>query len=69
MDTCRVISFGLKGSSDIIGIIKPGKFLAIEVKTGAAVQSKQQLAFAKMVTIMGGVYILAKSIDDISHII
>lgn len=68
IDGKRIISFGLKGSADIIGIIKPGKFLAIEVKSGQAKQSKEQIAFAKMVTNMGGVYILARELSDISHL-
>jgi len=48
--------------------MKPGTFLAIEIKTGNAKQSKEQLAFAKMVTNMGGAYILARSLADISHL-
>jgi hypothetical protein len=65
-DSDRIISFGLKGSADIIGIIKPhGRFLAIEVKTGAAKQTAEQLAFEKMVIKFGGVYIVARSVDDV----
>jgi len=51
------IQFGLKGSSDIIGIhMNTGKFLAIEGKTGKAKQSKQQLAFEKMINYFNGEY-------------
>lgn len=56
--------YGLKGSSDIIGLAKNGHFLAIEVKTGAAVQSKQQKAFAAMVNKFGGHYFVCRSVED-----
>lgn len=65
LDTQRIISYGLKGSADIIGIIKPGTFLAIEVKSGDAKQTSQQKNFAKMVTDLGGIYILARSVQDV----
>lgn len=53
----RVVRFGLKGSSDIIGIYK-GLFLGIEVKTGNAKQSKFQLNFEKMICAQGGIYVI-----------
>lgn len=55
----RVVRFGLKGSSDIIGIYK-GKFLGIEVKTGNAHQNKFQINFEKMICSMGGIYVLIR---------
>lgn len=55
----RIIRFGLKGSSDIIGIYK-GVFLAIEVKTGNAKQTKEQINFQKMIDTLGGVYVLCR---------
>lgn len=61
----RVLRWGLKGSSDIIGIGFGGKFIAIEVKTGKAKQSEQQKNFQNMINKMGGVYILARSIEDV----
>ena len=64
-DGRRVIKFGLEGSSDIFGITSDGRFLAIECKTGKAVQNKRQIAFEKMVTFFGGRYILARTIDDV----
>ena len=56
-DQGRVVKFGLKGSSDIIGIYK-GLFLGIEVKTGNAVQNIGQKRFEKMIGLMGGIYII-----------
>lgn len=57
-------SFGLKGSSDIIGLTSCcGRFLGIECKTGKAVQNKGQKRFQKMIEDHGGVYILARSTE------
>jgi hypothetical protein len=62
----RFLSFGLKGSADILGIIGgQGKFLAIEVKTGRGRQTKEQKAFQKMIETHGGLYILARSVEDV----
>lgn len=60
----RVVSFGLKGSPDIIGILDSGQWLGIEVKTGKAVQSTNQKDFQKMVVKYKGLYILARCVDD-----
>lgn len=60
----RVMSFGLKGSSDLLGIIMGGRFLAIECKTGSAVQSKEQKNFEAMISRFGGIYILARSVKE-----
>lgn len=59
------ISFGLVGSSDVLGILINGRFLAIEGKTGNAVLSKRQKAFKTMIEKFGGVYIVARPGDDI----
>ena len=64
MDGRRVIKFGLPGASDILGIKWPGQFIAIEVKTGSGKQNPDQVAFQKMVESLGGVYVLARNIDD-----
>lgn len=70
MDGTRLISFGLPGSSDLLGIISPhGKILCIEVKTGNARQSKQQKAFQNMVIKFGGIYVVARSIHDVDFLI
>lgn len=54
--------YGLVGSSDIIGINNTGKFVGIEIKTGAtSVQSKHQKNFQKMIEKQGGFYFLIRS--------
>lgn len=57
--------FGLKGSSDIIGLSRTGRFIAIEIKTGKAVQSKHQKAFETMVLKNLGFYIVVRSDLDL----
>lgn len=60
----RVISFGLPGSPDIIGIMKGGRWLGIEVKTSNAKQSKEQKKFQAMIEKFGGLYILARCVES-----
>lgn len=68
----RFITFGLKGSSDIIGIMKctsgAGCFLAIECKTGSDVIKKHQQYFREMITKHGGLYIEARSTNIVGVI-
>lgn len=66
----RVIRFGLKGSSDIIGIYK-GIFLGIEVKTGNAYQNKYQKKFEKMICDMGGIYVVIRetNVEQVLNIV
>jgi hypothetical protein len=65
----RVIRFGLVGSADILGVLKGGRFLAIEVKTPQGQQSQQQKRFEAMVTSMGGLYVLARCVEDVERAI
>lgn len=61
----RLLKFGLKGSGDILGIIEGGTFLSIEVKSGKARQTAQQKIFQKVVSNLGGLYIVARSTIDV----
>lgn len=56
----RPISFGLKGSADIIGV-SSGRALAIEVKDATGRQSEWQVKFAAAWKRAGGTYGLARS--------
>ena len=56
--------YGLVGGADIIGILNDGRFLAIEIKSGNAVQSKEQKNFEAMIKKFGGVYFVATSCDE-----
>ena len=60
----RIIS-GPKGSSDIVGCLPDGRFLAIEVKRFDGQLSKEQIEFLERIISLGGVAFMAKSIDDV----
>ncbi len=65
-DRGRPVKFGLIGSADIIGLIAPhGRFLAIECKTQSGKQSDQQRKYQQMIESMGGIYILARKVEDV----
>lgn len=55
----------LKGVSDILGCLKGGRILAIEVKTKQGRPTPEQLAFIDLVNQMGGIAFIARSIDDV----
>lgn len=60
----RWVAFGLPGSADILGILRGGTFLAVECKTRTGRTRDAQEAFGRMVASMGGVYVLARSVED-----
>lgn len=75
------VRFGYPGIADIIGILPlkrtrgdgerftTGVFMAIEVKRGIQKQSPAQLGFEKQVADNGGIYILARSVDDVEKVV
>jgi hypothetical protein len=62
---CRTVRFGVTGQADITGILPGGIRLEIEVKAADGVQSQAQKDFAAMIRQMGGVYVLARSVEDV----
>lgn len=60
----ELIRYGFLGSADISGIIKGGYRVEIEVKTGQAIQRKNQKIFEKNIKMWGGIYFVARSVDD-----
>lgn len=69
VDCGRAIRFGLKGQADISGIMTGGVRVEIECKSRRGRQTEEQRAFEKMIRAMGGVYILARSLDDVRRVI
>lgn len=64
----RWVQFGAVGQPDITGILSgSGRFLAIEIKSATGKQTPEQRRFEAMVKSMGGVYILARSVEDVWH--
>lgn len=62
--TNRPVRYGLPGSSDVIAIVR-GRFVGIEAKVGKDRQRQNQADFATAVRRAGGIYILARSVDDV----
>ena len=61
----RWMRYGKKGSSDIIGLLPGGRFLAIEVKSKSGILSPEQEEFLQQVNEKGGVGIVARSVDEV----
>ena len=61
----RVVSFGKKGSADIIGLLPDGRFLGIECKVGANKQNDKQREFQQQIESNNGVYLLVYTLDEL----
>ncbi len=59
------IRYGYPGSADIIGVNKWGRFIAIECKRAGKNLEPHQERFRDQVTEHGGVFVLARSVDDL----
>lgn len=57
--------FCLRGTSDILGVMPNGRFLAIEMKGPKGRATQEQLAFISKVKRQGGVAFIARGIEDI----
>lgn len=61
----RVVRAGLgEGTSDLVGVLRGGWFLAVEVKSAKGLASVGQLAFLDLVRRFGGCAVLARSADE-----
>lgn len=60
----RLVRYGKVGAADITGLLINGRRVEIEVKTGGGVQSAEQKIFEDMITKMGGLYLVARQIED-----
>jgi hypothetical protein len=61
----KFMSFGLKGSSDILGLLPGGRFLAVECKAAHGRLSPEQRQFLADIKALGGMAIVARSYRDI----
>lgn len=61
----RALRIGLPGSSDILGCLPDGRFLAIEVKRPGNKPTIEQQEFLDNIASRGGVAFVATSIDDV----
>ena len=58
---------GVAGQADLTGILPDGRRLEIEVKSDGGRQTEDQRNFQWMIERFGGVYVLARSLDDIER--
>ncbi len=68
----RVVRFGVPGQADLTGILQLGGIgvsLWIEVKSASGRQTQEQVWFQQMVERLGGLYILARSVEDVDDAI
>jgi hypothetical protein len=59
--------FGKTGSSDILGVLPGGRFLAVECKAARGVLSPEQRDFLADIKALGGLAVVAKSWTDIDQ--
>lgn len=64
-DQNRAIRSAPDGTPDLLGVMAPGKAFAIEVKAGRGQQRDAQKNWQKAWEKRGGIYILARSVDDV----
>jgi hypothetical protein len=61
----RPVQYGTPGMADLTGIAGPtGKRIEIECKVGAGRQNKFQKLWQAMIESQGGIYLLARSVDQ-----
>jgi hypothetical protein len=58
------MKLGAPGSPDIVGFLSDSRFLGIEVKTRTGAERVAQLAMRAKVEAAGGVWIVARSVDE-----
>jgi hypothetical protein len=58
---------GIKGASDILGVLKGGKFLAIECKIGKNKPTIHQQNFLNQIHQRGGLAIVAYNLEDVKN--
>lgn len=64
------VRFGMKGSSDIIGLLPPsGRFLAVECKMPRGKPTPDQEAFLAAVNEAGGLGIVVRSLDELESMV
>jgi hypothetical protein len=69
-DQNRVIQSAPNGTPDLLGVLAPnGRALAIEVKSAKGRQRAEQVAFQAAWEKRGGLYIIARSVDDVLRVL
>ena len=63
----RWVKFGRKGSSDIIGVLPDGRFLAVEVKSIKSRLAPEQSAFLDKIRGLGGLAIVIRDWKELDQ--
>jgi len=67
-ETGQHVRFGIKGGADLFDVVPPfGRFLGVETKARRGRQSDDQETFERAVRTAGGVYVLAKTLEDVER--
>ena len=61
----RVVRFGVPGQADLTGILPDGRRLEVEAKSATGRQSIAQRNFQHLIERFGGLYVLARSVEDV----
>lgn len=62
------VKFGVPGTGDLVGLIAPeGRLLMIELKSATGRQRDAQIVMQRVIEQFGGVYILARSLNDVDE--
>ena len=61
----RFIRFGWTGCPDVLGQLKDGRFLGVEVKAAKGRASPEQVAFLERIRGAGGVGFIARDLRDV----
>lgn len=62
--TGEPFTYGFKGSPDVIGFLRNGKFAGFECKTGKSIQTKEQKIFEAACIRNGAYYSVVRQAED-----
>jgi hypothetical protein len=65
----RFFRAGLPGSSDVLGVLPGGKFLAVECKAGRNRETLEQAAFLEAVRAAGGVAVTVRDVGELAALL
>jgi hypothetical protein len=61
----RFVRFGWPGCCDVLGQLRDGRFLAVEVKSPKGRTSTEQVAFLERIRAAGGMGFVARDLRDV----
>lgn len=65
----HAVKIGIEGQADIGGVLYTGRAIQIEVKSARGRMREAQARWAEMCRQMGVLYVLARSVDDVTRAI